>query len=51
MTWVATRMEIPIDCQKEKKRIPFTQRNFGTGQWKRFNNGKEGVYVHSPEGL
>lgn len=24
-------MEIAMDCQNEKKRIPFTQRNFGMG--------------------
>lgn len=27
----ATKIEMAIDCQKEKKRIPFTHRNFGTG--------------------
>ena len=27
----ATRMEMKRDCQKEKKRIPLTQRNLGTG--------------------
>ena len=31
MTPAATRMEIPMDCQKEKNKIPLTQRNFGTG--------------------
>lgn len=28
---VATRVEMTTDCQNEKKRIPFTQRNLGTG--------------------
>ena len=31
MAPAATRMEIKIDCQKEKNRMPFTQRNFGIG--------------------
>jgi len=31
MIFAATRAEIATDCQKEKKRIPLTQRNFGTG--------------------
>ena len=31
MTLAATRMEMTKDCQNEKKRMPFTQRNFGTG--------------------
>lgn len=31
MTPAATSAEMPTDCQKEKKRIPLTQRNFGTG--------------------
>ena len=33
MTSAATRIEMPMDCQNEKKRMPFTQRNFGTGLW------------------
>jgi len=31
MTRAATRAEIATDCQKEKKRIPLTHKNFGTG--------------------
>lgn len=31
MAPAATRREMPVDCQKEKKRIPLTQRNLGTG--------------------
>lgn len=31
MTPAATRMETPRACQNEKKRIPLTHRNFGTG--------------------
>ena len=27
----ATRIEMKMDCQNEKKRMPFTQRNFGMG--------------------
>lgn len=35
MTPTATRKEMPMDCQKEKKRMPLTQRNLGTGLWRR----------------
>jgi hypothetical protein len=31
MAPAATRMEIAIDCQNEKNKMPLTHRNFGTG--------------------
>ena|ERR1700722_9351713 len=34
----ATRMDTNIDCQKEKKRIPLTQRNLGIGLRKFFSH-------------
>jgi hypothetical protein len=32
MTFQATRAEMAMDCQKEKKRMPLTQRNLGVGR-------------------
>ena len=48
----ATRVEIAIDCQNEKKRIPFTQRNFGTGlNTGIMNLGRQEASVNSPKWL
>ena len=51
MTRAATRMETPMDCQKEKNRIPLTQRNFGTGLCVKLNLTPYKVGQSIPEGL
>lgn len=44
MAPAATRMEMPMACQKEKKRMPLTQRNFGTGLGRESERSDRGAW-------